>query len=79
MGDGRIQGRRFDARQAVDPRTAERRRVLYRAIDARFEFVDPAGQDGNAALPAGPVARREVVEHLLRPCAANRPRSTPWS
>ena len=63
---GSIQARRPDPSQAVDPRAAERRRVLYRPLDACFELGDSIGQAGDAALAGRPVARREVVEHLFK-------------
>jgi len=56
-----------DAGQAVHLPAAQRPGIVDRRIDATAEFLDTVGQDGDAALAARPVARRQVEQHLREP------------
>src|SRR6185312_5812772 len=62
-------GRR-NARETVDLRTAKRRRVLDRAIDAVAELALPPWNAPDAALARRPIAGGQVVQHLLKTMVA---------
>jgi hypothetical protein len=67
--EGRVDRRcrdlgRGDAGETVELPAVERTRVVDRQFDALAELDLTAGQAGNAALAALPVARRQVVQHL---------------
>ena len=66
--------RRGDAGEAVDLRAAKRRRIVDGRATPSPKLADPVGQDGDAALAPGPIAGRQIVQHLAEAVARRAPR-----
>ncbi len=56
-------GRR-DSGETIHLPAVERPRIVDGAVHAVAEFLDPVGQDRDAALAGRPVAGRQIVQHL---------------
>ena len=63
----RIDTGRRDTRQTIHPCAAERRRVLDRLPDARFEFGHAIRMARDPAFTGVPVSSRQIVQRLRQP------------